>query len=183
MNKFVFFSAIAVIIVVIAILSYELVKPSYTSNSSSSISQTSKGYLLTHKTGSIASNTVTGNTGAYSFNLSKSSNSTLVDNFTYSNIINFSKNPGTMWKIYDIISSLPTVRISQGISTYIATKNLQLIGGLNNTDLTINAEGHLVSLGIYGKNDIIIFENGILFYPSSMPGIVVEVRNNTYVIK
>jgi len=177
MNKFVFFSAL-VVIAVIAIISYELVKPSYAPNTSSSVSQISKDYLLTHKRGPIA-----GNTGAYSFNLSKSSNSVLVDNFTYSNIINFSNNPGTMWKIYDIVSSLPTVRISQGISTYIATKNLQLIGGLNNTDLTINAEGHLVSLEIYGKNDTIIFENGILFYPSSMPGIVVELENNTYVIK
>ena len=177
MNRIIIFSLIALAIVV-SILVYELSVSSSNNTNNIETNTQIERYLILHKTTIINSTKA-----SFSFNLSQSSNTILVDNFTYSQIINFSQNPGTMWKINVIVSSLPTIRISPGISTYTATKNTQLIGSFNNTVLNINAEGHLIALEIYGKNDTIIFENGILFYSSSMPGIVVEVRNNTYVIK
>jgi len=177
MDKIILISLIA-IAVIISILVYGLfVSSSHTASNIATNRQIEK-YLILHKTTIINSTKESS-----SFNLSQSSNTILVDNFTYSQIINFSQNPGTMWKINAIISSLPTIRISPGISTYTATKNMQLIGGFNNTDLTINAEGHLIALEIYGKNDTIIFENGILFYPSSMPGVTVELGSNAYLIR
>jgi len=177
MDKIIVISLIA-IVVIVSILVYELiVSSSHTTNNIATNTQIGK-YLITHKTTLINATKET-----YSFNLSNSSNTILVDNFTYSQIINFSQNPGTMWKINVIVSSLPTIRISPGISTYTATKNMQLIGSFNNTDLTINAEGHLIALEIYGKNDTIIFENGILFYPASIPGITVELGSNVYLIR
>jgi len=177
MDKIIVISLIA-IVVIVSILVYELiVSSSHATNNIANNTQIEK-YLITHKT-----TLINATKESYSFNLSKSSNTILVDNFTYSQIINFSQNPGTMWKINVIVSSLPTIRISPGISTYTATKNMQLIGSFNNTDLTINAEGHLIALEIYGKNDTIIFENGILFYPASIPGITVELGSNAYLIR
>jgi len=179
MNKFVLISVLLVILIVIAILVYESGNaPSSSTSKTLNASQIVKNSLLIKKGVLIG-----GGVQSASFNLSKSSNTILADNFTYADIINFSQNQGTMWKIYDIVSSLPVVRLPSGISTYQATENAQLIGAFNNSAITINGEGHLIALEFYGKNDTIIFENGVLFYPSSMPGITVELGNNTYLIK
>jgi len=180
MNKFVLISVLLVILIVIAILVYESgnTPSSYSISKTLNASQIVKNSLLIKKGVLIG-----GGVQSASFNLSKSSNTILADNFTYADIINFSQNQGTMWKIYDIVSSLPVVRLPSGISTYQATENAQLIGAFNNSAITINGEGHLIALEFYGKNDTIIFENGVLFYPSSMPGITVELGNNTYLIK
>jgi len=176
MNKIILLSAVAIIVVIIAILSYEFI-PSHSNSSQSSKTQLPKNVLIPNHNGGSAS------IGASSFNISKVSNNILVDNFTYSDIINFSKNNGEMWKIYTIASSLPAIVLQPGVSTYTITKNSQLTGVTNNSNITINANGHLVFLEIYGKNDTITFNNGILFYPYSSPGLIVEVNNNSYVIK
>ena len=177
MNRIIVISLIAIVTIVL-ILAYELIfSPSHATNNIATNTQIEK-YSILHKT--ILMNLTK---ESHSFNLSESSNTILVDNFTYSQIINFSQNPGTMWKINVIVSSLPTIKISPETSIYIATKNAQLIGDFNNTDLTINAEGHLINLEIYGKNDTIAFENGILFYPASIPGVTVELGSNSYLIR
>jgi len=177
MDRIIVISLIAIFAIVL-ILVYELIiSSSHATNNIATNTQVKK-YLILHKT--ILMNSTK---ESHSFNLSELSNTILVDNFTYSQIINFSQNPGTMWKINVIISSLPTIKISPETSIYIATKNAQLIGDFNNTDLTINAEGHLISLSIYGKNDTITFENGILFYPASIQGVTVELGSNAYLIR
>jgi len=177
MDKIIVISLIAIVAIVL-ILAYELIVSSSHATSNIATNNQLKKYPILHKT--ILMNSTK---ESRAFNLSESSNTILVDNFTYSQIINFSQNPGTMWKINVIISSLPTIKISPGTSIYIATKNAQLIGDFNNTDLIINAEGHLINLEIYGKNDTIMFENGILFYPASIPGVTVELGSNAYLIR